>query len=88
MKAYHSIREFFDLADRRKCSPGILACQMEAEEREVPFEEVWEKMKKTIPVFRQSIKRGLADRSKSVSGLVGGDAYTLYGQKSFFKSFM
>lgn len=86
MKAYHSIREFFDLADRRKCSPGILACQMEAEEREVPFEEVWEKMKKNIPVFRQSIKRGLADRSKSVSGLVGGDAYTLFTAKNRFLS--
>ncbi len=50
------------------------------------FDEVWEKMKKTIPVFRQSIQRGLADTKKSASGLVGGDANTIFMRESRFLS--
>lgn len=86
MKSYHSIQEFLSHADEKGCSPGILACRLEAEEREIPFEEVWERMKKTIPVFQGAIRRGLADTRKSASGLVGGDAHTLYMTKARFLS--
>ncbi len=86
MKSYHSIRELFALADENHCSPGIIACRMEAEESEKEFDEVWDKMKNTIPVFRQSIQRGLADTKKSASGLVGGDANTLFMKEGRFLS--
>lgn len=86
MKAYHSIRDFLAMADEAHVTPGILACRKEAEEKDLPFEEIWEKMKKTIPVFRQAIKRGLADTRKSRSGLVGGDAHTLFLAQSRFLS--
>ena len=78
MKTYHSVKELFALAEENHCSPGVIACRLESEESGKDFDEVWEKMKKTIPVFRQSIQRGLADTKKSASGLVGGDANTIF----------
>ncbi len=65
MKTYHSIKELFSIADENHCSPGEIACRVEAEEHDLSYEEVWERMKKTIPVFRQAIQRGLADTKKS-----------------------
>ena len=61
MKTYHSIKELFSIADENHCSPGEIACRVEAEEHDLSYEEVWEQMKRTIPVFRQAIQRGLAD---------------------------
>ena len=86
MKIYHSVKELFALAEENHCSPGIIACRLEAEESEKEFDEVWEKMKKTIPIFRQSIQRGLADTKKSASGLVGGDANAIFMRESRFLS--
>ena len=86
MKTYHSVKELFALAEENHCSPGVIACRLESEESGKDFDEVWEKMKKTIPVFRQSIQRGLADTKKSASGLVGGDANTIFMRGSRFLS--
>ena len=86
MKTYHSVKELFALAEENHCSPGVIACRLESEESGTDFDEVWEKMKKTIPVFRQSIQRGLADTKKSASGLVGGDANAIFMRESRFLS--
>lgn len=86
MKTYHSVKELFALAEENHCSPGVIACRLESEESGKDFDEVWEKMKKTIPVFRQSIQRGLADTKKSASGLVGGDANAIFMRESRFLS--
>lgn len=86
MKDYHSLKELFEEADRLRCSPGILACRKEAEAEDVPFEKVWERMKKTIPVFTHAIRRGLADTAKSPSGMVGGDANAFFRAKMRFLS--
>lgn len=86
MKEYHSIRELFEEADRRRCSPGVLACRKEAEEENIAFEEAWERMKRLIPVFEHAIRRGLADKTKSLSGMIGGDANRLYRAKMHFLS--
>lgn len=75
---YHSMKELFAVADAEKCSPGIIACRVEAEERGKSYEEIWARMKYTIPIFRKSIQKGLSDTSKSASGLVGGDANRLF----------
>ena len=53
MKTYHSVKELFALAEENHCSPGVIGCRLESEESGKDFDEVWEKMKKTIPVFRQ-----------------------------------
>ena len=86
MYTYHSLKELFDLADKAECSPGIIACRAEAEESGKSCEEVWNRMKKTIPVFRNAIRQGLSDTGKSASGLVGGDASRLYHGKMRFLS--
>ena len=86
MKTYHSVKELFALAEENHCSPGVIACRLESEESGKDFDEVWEKMKKTIPVFRQSIQRGLADTKKSASGLVG--QYHFHAGKPFSESRM
>lgn len=66
--------------------PGHIACRAEAEESGKSCEEVWNRMKKTIPVFRNAIRQGLSDTGKSASGLVGGDASRLYHGKMRFLS--
>lgn len=86
MKDYHSIEELLTEADRCHCSPGVLACRLEAERSDRPYEEVWNRMKKTIPIFEHSIRRGLADKTKSPSGMIGGDANQLYRSKMRFLS--
>ena len=66
---YHSMKELFAVADVEKCSPGIIACRVEAEESGKSYEEIWSRMKYTIPIFRESIQKGLSDTQKSASGL-------------------
>lgn len=83
---YHSMKELFAVADVEKCSPGIIACRVEAEESGKSYEQVWDRMKYTIPVFRESIRKGLADTSRSASGLVGGDGSRLFNGNMRFMS--
>lgn len=86
MKEYHSIGELFEEAEALRCSPGILACRYEAEASGIFYEEAWRRMKKLIPIFSHSIRRGLADTTKTVSGMVGGDANRFYREKMKFLS--
>ena len=86
MLTYHTLSEFFAAADAAHCAPGELACRQEAEESGKSFEDVWERMKNMIPIFRQSIQEGLSDTAKSSSGLVGGDANRLFQGKMRFLS--
>lgn len=86
MKDYHSIQELFEEAARRHCSPGVLACRKEAEEENIPYEEAWARMKRLIPVFEHAIRRGLADKSLSASGMVGGDANRFFRTRMRFLS--
>ena len=86
MLTYHTLSEFFAAADAAHCAPGELACRQEAEESGKSFEDVWERMKDMIPIFRQSIQEGLSDTAKSSSGLVGGDANRLFQGKMHFLS--
>lgn len=86
MNTYHSIAELFEACEKAHCSPGELACRIEAEESGKTYEAVWERMKNTIPIFRQSIQQGLSDIALSPSGLVGGDANRLFNGKMKFLS--
>ena len=58
MLTYHTLSEFFAAADAAHCAPGEIACRQEAEESGKSFEDVWERMKDMIPIFRQSIQEG------------------------------
>ena len=86
MKDYHSIRELFEEAEERHCSPGIIACRKEAEQQGIEFDAAWARMKKMIPIFSHAIRRGLADKSKSASGMIGGDANRLCRHEMHFLS--
>ena len=33
MKTYHSVKELFALAEENHCSPGVIACRLESEEK-------------------------------------------------------
>ena len=55
MLTYHTLSEFFAAADAAHCAPGELACRQEAEESGKSFEDVWERMKDMIPIFRLSL---------------------------------
>ncbi len=83
---YHTLSELFSAAEAAHCSPGEMACQIEAEESGKSYEEVWGRMKNTIPIFRQAIQEGLSDTASSASGLVGGDANRIFGGKMKFLS--
>ena len=83
---YHSLSELFAAAKEAQCSPGELACRVEAEESGKRYEDVWERMKNTIPIFRQAIQQGLSDTALSASGLVGGDANHVFEGKMRFLS--
>lgn len=83
---YHSMKELFAVADAEKCSPGIIACKVEAEESGKSYEQIWDRMKYTIPVFREAIRKGLEDTEKSASGLVGGDGNRFYNGQMRFMS--
>ena len=86
VETYHSLEELLIMADRDSVSPGIIACRVEAEESGRSVEAVWSRMKRMLPVFRESIKKGLTDTGKSASGLVGGDASRLYNGSLRFLS--
>lgn len=86
MKRYHSIAELMEQADLAGVSPGELSCRNEAEGTEKEFKVVWERMKRLIPVFKESIRKGLESKGKSQSGLVGGDAKKLQEAKINFLS--
>ena len=81
MKKYHSIKELMEMAEEAQVSPGIIACKLEAELSNRSYEDVWQQMEQTIPVFMKSIRHGLGDKKKSSSGLVGGDARRLYDKE-------
>ena len=83
---YHSMKELFAVADIEKCSPGIIACRVEAEESGKSYEQIWDRMKYTIPIFREAVRKGLSDTAKSASGLVGGDGSRLYEGNMRFMS--
>lgn len=84
--SFHSIKELFQEADERKCSPGEVVCREEAERSELPYQAVWDRMARTIPVFVHTMRVGLADAKKSQSGMVGGDGQRLYRHEPLFMS--
>lgn len=86
MKAYHSVKELFALAEKNNLPVGIYACKQEAAQSEKSEIEVWQRMKAMLPIFREAIKDGLEDTAKSPSGLVGGDGKKVLERPPLFMS--
>lgn len=82
MPEFKTIKDLIQLAENKKVSMGQIILEWEAESAEKPKEEIWNKMKDYWQVMRQSIKQGLTQDIKSVTGLTGGDAKRMANSKA------
>jgi len=71
---YTTLQELAYVARKHGITLSEAAFRHETETSERTVEEVRETMAERLNVFHESIKSGLEDTGKSVSGLVGGDA--------------
>ena len=71
---YTTLQELAYVARKHGITLSEAALRHETETSERTVEEVRETMAERLNVFHESIKSGLEDTGKSVSGLVGGDA--------------
>ena len=71
---YTTLQELAYVARKHGITLSEAALRHETETSERTVEEVRETMAERLTVFHESIKSGLEDTGKSVSGLVGGDA--------------
>lgn len=69
--------ELIEVCKEKKLSIWEYTAQEEAKATNLTVEEVFEKMRKNLVVMQNSAEYGLKNEVKSVSGLIGGDAYKL-----------
>ena len=78
MISFNSIAELVELAQKANCPISQIVIQWEMENNFVAEEKQRAMMLKNWQVMEESLKRGLTNYEKSVSGLTGGDAVKLY----------
>lgn len=81
MISFNSIAELVELAQKANCPISQIVIQWEMENNFVAEEKQRAMMLKNWQVMEESLKRGLANYEKSVSGLTGGDAVKLYAYR-------
>ena len=81
MISFNSITELVELARKANCPIGHIVIQWEMENNFVAEEKQRAMMLKNWQVMEESLKRGLKNHEKSVSGLTGGDAVKLYAYR-------
>lgn len=74
---YHSLYELTKTAKEENCRISHIVLAQQAEQMEVPAEEIYEKMRENYHVMASCIQPGCAPELKSTSGLTGGDAYKM-----------
>lgn len=74
---FGSIEELVGLAEANGASLAEIVWRFEVERSERTAGAVWNDMAASLAVMREAVKQGLANREKSFSGLVGGDARRL-----------
>lgn len=74
---YKTLSDLAELAERYGVGLSEVILRHETETTERTEEDVHDLMAARLAVFRESIRSGLVDTEKSVSGLVGGDAAKL-----------
>ena len=77
MLKYQSIRELVSAAEERGLKISELVLQDQAEAMEKPAEELYERMRKSFEVMRESIVAGQKKELRSMSGLTGGEGYLM-----------
>lgn len=81
MISFNSIAELAELAQKANCPISQIVIQWEMENNFVAEEKQRAMMLKNWQVMEESLKRGLKNYEKSVSGLTGGDAVKLYAYR-------
>lgn len=81
MISFNSIAELVELAQKANCPISQIVIQWEMENNFVAEEKQRAMMLKNWQVMEESLKRGLTNYEKSVSGLTGGDAVKLYAYR-------
>lgn len=81
MISFNSIVELVELAQKANCPISQIVIQWEMENNFVAEEKQRAMMLKNWQVMEESLKRGLTNYEKSVSGLTGGDAVKLYAYR-------
>lgn len=81
MISFNSIAELVELAQKANCPISQIVIQWEMENNFVAEEKQRAMMLKNWQVMEESLKRGLTNCEKSVSGLTGGDAVKLYAYR-------
>ena len=81
MISFNSIAELAELAQKANCPISQIVIQWELENNFVSEETQRAMMLKNWQVMEESLKRGLKNYEKSVSGLTGGDAVKLYAYR-------
>lgn len=81
MISFNSIAELVELAQKANCPISQIVIHWEMENNFVAEEKQRAMMLKNWQVMEESLKRGLTNYEKSVSGLTGGDAVKLYAYR-------
>ena len=77
MLKYQSIQELVSAAEERGLKISELVLQDQAEAMEKPAEELYERMRKSFEVMRESVAAGQKKELRSMSGLTGGEGYLM-----------
>lgn len=77
MLKYQSIQELVSAAEERGLKISELVLQDQAEAMEKPAEELYERMRKSFEVMRESVVAGQKMELRSMSGLTGGEGYLM-----------
>lgn len=84
MLKYESIQEIVSAAEKRSIWISELVLYDQAEAMEKTPEELYERMRKSFEVMRESVKEGQKKDQRSMSGLTGGEGYQMkeYAERS------
>ena len=83
---YRNMQDLIRLAEKQKEKIGEIVIAVEAEQKDMTPEKVREEMVKVWRVMQASIRKGLTEENRSVSGLSGGDAKRVAKAKPHFLS--
>ena len=77
MLKYESIHELVSAAGERGLKISELVLQDQAEAMEKTPEELYERMRRSFEVMRESVAAGQKEEQRSMSGLTGGEGYKM-----------
>ena len=78
MVNYESIAALVQAAQSEKISLSESVLRDQAEQAELPADQLFERMRDNLHVMQQAVQAGIDKDLRSTSGLTGGDAYKLH----------